>query len=296
MSIQRKLTLTILGISLTAVMLTVMAITAYLIYDMRASKAQELRITAALTGDRNAAALAFLDNERLKSNLEIFRLNPSILTACIYDKQGALAAAYSGESDKTEMIACLKRQRPFIRQYRACFTAATAIEQHGDRVGSVFMAADMREVDAYVQKILIISVIVTLFVLLLTLLLTVHFQRTISRPILELAATAELITINRNYALEANIVSKDETGVLARAFKCHARRGAQARPRADKRQRNARAESFEAHAPARRRESESRGGKRRQERIPAQHVARISHAAACDHQLFFLRHQGIPYE
>ena len=60
MSIKRKLTLMIMGISLAAVILTVMAITTYLIYDLRYSKVQELGITASVIGDRgNSAALAF---------------------------------------------------------------------------------------------------------------------------------------------------------------------------------------------------------------------------------------------
>ena len=47
MSIKHKLTLTIMGISIMAVMLTVLAITTYLIYDLRVSKARELGVTAA---------------------------------------------------------------------------------------------------------------------------------------------------------------------------------------------------------------------------------------------------------
>ena len=56
MSIRRKLTLTMMSISLAAVGLTVAAITSYLIYDMRKEKVTELGVTASLTGDRNRAA------------------------------------------------------------------------------------------------------------------------------------------------------------------------------------------------------------------------------------------------
>ena len=73
--------------------LTVAAITTYLIYDMRKEKVSELAVTASITGDRNSAGLVFLDNAKVQENLEIFRLNPSILSACIYDAQSLLFAS-----------------------------------------------------------------------------------------------------------------------------------------------------------------------------------------------------------
>src|SRR5262245_25090106 len=94
MSIKRRLTLLIMGISLAAVVVTVLAITAYLIYDIRHGKIQELGLTATVTGDRNGAALAFDDVERAQQNLDIFRLSPSIMAACIYNGSGSLFARY----------------------------------------------------------------------------------------------------------------------------------------------------------------------------------------------------------
>jgi signal transduction histidine kinase len=217
MSIKHKLTLMMLGISLAAVLLTVTAITAYLIYDIRAAKAQELEVTAALTGDRNAAALVFLDSERAQRNLEIFRLNPSILVACMYDVKGVLFSSYKVD-ENPDSLTCPQQASDVAIVMPGKLTALREIYQNGEALGKIYVASDTREIDAYVTKIMQISATATLMVFLMTLLLTYYFQRTISGPILELANTAQRITANRDYSLEAKVTNDDETAVLARAF------------------------------------------------------------------------------
>ena len=215
MSIKRKLTMMMMAISLAAVLLTVTAITSYLIYDMRGSKLSELAVTATLAGDRNSAAIAFMDNARARSNLDIFHLNPSIRVACIYDARGKFFAGY--EAQKSDMK-CAPDMRALPGRIAGMFTARQEIRQHDALIGSVFLASDTREIDTYVRKTVDIGIVAALLVFLVTLLLTIYFQRTISGPILELAATAQSITENRDYTLMARTAYADETGVLARAF------------------------------------------------------------------------------
>ncbi len=217
MSIKRRLTLTMLGISLAAILLAVSAITFYLIYDMRESTRQELDVTAAITGDRNSAALVFLDNTRATQNLEIFRLKPAIQIACIYDAQGMLFSAYRTD-DPAAKLACPPEVPAMSKPGPDMLASLRDIEQGGEKVGSTYIVSDTREIDAYVNKIVLISSTVAALVLGITLLLTFYFQRAISGPILELTAIAQSITANRDYNIEASTHYQDETGILARAF------------------------------------------------------------------------------
>lgn len=218
MSIKRKLTLMMVGICLGAVIATVLAITSYLIYDMRSSTAHQLSVTATLTGDRNAASLLFLDNARAQSNLEIFRLDPAIMAACIYDRQGALFASYVTETPSPQMHACPDAAQAVPMSIPEMLIASQDIRQNGEAVGSVFILSDTSEIDSYVHRILLISGTVTLLVFMVTLPLTAYLQRTISEPILELTATAELISEIKDYTLAAKSTYEGETGTLARAF------------------------------------------------------------------------------
>ena len=215
MSIKRKLIMMMIGVSVTAVMLTIIGISAFLIYDVRASKAQELSVTAAITGDRNSAAVLFLDNDRVNRNLEIFRLNPSVAISCIYNDQGQLFAGYQSEGGHME---CPKHAAELKTAMPGMLVAYQDIKQNAQKVGKIYIAADTREVDAYINKILMISALVTLLVCAMVWPITVYLQRTISEPILELAATAQCIAFNQDYSIEAKASYSNEAGVLARAF------------------------------------------------------------------------------
>lgn len=214
MSINRKLTCVIMGITITAVLLTAAAIALYLIYDIRKSTMQTLEMNAAIAGDRNSAALVFLDAERVSSNLEIFRQTPSLLTACVFNTEGAIFASYRRQASSPP---CPNQQALFHADKKT-LSALQEIRQGSTRAGFILLIADTREIDAYMGKICYISLIATSLVLLLTLLFTIYFRRTISGPILELAALAQHVTDTRDYCRESSIQSMDETGKLAQAF------------------------------------------------------------------------------
>jgi len=204
-----------MGISLSAVLLTVATITAYLIYDMRIGKEQELVITAGITGDRNLAALEFMDNAAAHANLEIFRLNPAIQVACIYDAHGALFSNYThGQSS----LSCPLESNLLAMHLPDMLIVKDPILRDQERVGDVYLVSDTREIDTYVHKIMLISGASIALVLALTLLLTSYFQRTISGPILELAQTVQSITTGHDYTMVANTNYPNEPGILAKAF------------------------------------------------------------------------------
>ncbi len=216
MSIKRKLTLTMMIISIAAVMLTAVTIATYLIYDMRISKADELRVSAAVTGDRNSAALIFLDTERAQKNLDLLRLDSSILSTCIYDRTGALFAGYRADTAGPENDCPPSPGHTASHGDR--LTASHNITDGGEVIGTVYMVSDTRAIEAFVKKLLLVAAITVVLVIGISLPLAIHFQRSISAPILELASTAQSITAKRDYSIEARQDYLDETGSLAKAF------------------------------------------------------------------------------
>lgn len=217
-SIKRKLTLMMMSISLTAVLLTVLSITSYQIYDMRISKMQELDITAAVTGDRNSAALNFLDTERAHANLEIFRLSPAILAACIYDAEGKLFAGYKSAQSASQHIACPETRDGIPTPQYGLLSSVQPIRQQEQVIGTTYLVSNTNDIQAFINKIIQIGGTSALAVMGMALLMTVYFQRLISGPILELAETARKITEKRDFSLTARVVNHDETGSLAQAF------------------------------------------------------------------------------
>lgn len=217
MSIKRRLMIIMMGISMTAVILTVTAITVYLIYDIRAAKQQDLAVTAVLTGDRNNAALQFRSKEHGQKNLEIFQHNPAIQLACIYDQTGDLFAGYENPK-ATTITHCPPATADVPVELPHMLTTLQPIGDDATAAGSVFIVSDTRELESYIHKILQISTTTALLVIPVILLLTYYLQRSISRPIRRLANTVQTITREGDYNLEAESNSYDETNTLARSF------------------------------------------------------------------------------
>lgn len=220
-SLKTKLTLMLMSVSLLAVLATVLTISIYLIYDIKTSKQQELSLSAAVAADRNRAAVLFLDKKNARSNLDIYRHNKSILSACVFDKAGAFFASYQS-ANATSGDGCPKtaaQARTYANAHDGNrMFSIEAIRNGKEILGSVYLLSDTRAVDTHVRKIIQISVTVTSLVLAVTLLLAIYIQRMISVPILKLAALSEKIGRTRDFSIDMKLKRKDELGLLSRAF------------------------------------------------------------------------------
>lgn len=216
MSIRRKLTIMTMAISMVAVAIAVTAVTSYLIYDMRQSKIEAVRLIAKIAGDRNSAALAFRTKDSIESSLEIYRQSPSIRAVCIYDDTGALFGEYKQADEKQEF--CLQSFVQLPDGIQDLITVKEKIVQSGSALGSIYVVSDTREIHAYVTKITQISLLVAVITMFLIAFTTVYLSRTLSEAILELTSTIQSITSSRNYSLRAKTHYNDEIGILAKEF------------------------------------------------------------------------------
>lgn len=216
MSIRRKLTLMTMIISMVAVAIAVTAIASYLIYDMRNGKIQSVKLIAKIAGDRNSAALAFRTKDSIQSNLEIYRLSPSIRAVCIYDEAGELFGQYK-PADSTQEL-CSQQFSVLPDTIKDLITVKDNIVQSGSILGHIYVVSDMREIDDYVTKITQIGFVAAVVTMVLISFATVFLSRTLSGAVLELTNTIQSITSSRNYSLRAKTHYNDEIGILAKEF------------------------------------------------------------------------------
>lgn len=217
MSIRRKLTLMTTLISVIAVAIAITAVTLYLIYDMRKSKFESVKLIAAIAGDRNSAALAFGTKENIQNNLEIYRFSPSIRAVCVYNEAGDLFGEYVADV-KSKQEFCLARFSTLPNKIQELITVRDEIRHNGMLLGWIYVVSDTSEIDNYVARITLISAIVICITLVLIFLATFYFSKTLSGPIMELTSTIKSITESKNYTLHAEVDYRDEIGVLASSF------------------------------------------------------------------------------
>lgn len=200
-SIKRHLTYMIMLISTISVLLTTVTISVIGVYNLKNSILEELEVSAKIVGDRNAAALLFRDDELAMQNLGVFEVKQSIIRACLYDDLGQIFARYPS---KEGIITCPSNTRERKTISVNNIEVMKEIKKGEDRIGAMYIESNMQEVEQYIKKQSTIAVLVTFGVILLSFLMAISIQRTISMPILNLAATARAVSQNKDYSIRAH--------------------------------------------------------------------------------------------
>ncbi|MGA2133725.1 MAG: response regulator [Bryobacteraceae bacterium] len=215
-SIKRKL----VGINLlTGTVALLLACATFLTYELltyRAMVTKQLTSLAQIIAHTNTAALLFEDRASATESLAALRAAPNLVAACIYTRDGRpLAVFLRGESRRD-----LPR-RPGPPQARFGDHSLELFEPvvfDRDRIGSVYLKRDLRDLYERLQRYAAILLGVLLMSSAAVLLLSSRLQNVISQPILSLANMAGRVSAERNYALRAPKRGRDEIGILVDRF------------------------------------------------------------------------------
>jgi len=196
-SIKKRLTLLITGISGAAVLLTTIAVTLLGIYHLKESLLEELQETVGIVGQLNQPYIAFQQEEKASENLQkVFSSKSSVLRACMYDVAGKAAASYF--SGAVSEKAC-----PDFAASPDGVSSSRGITTVTNRHLSIILESDLREIDAYVGKQVMIALLVAGAISALAYFIALNMQRTISTPILGLSETARRVSMEKDYSLRA---------------------------------------------------------------------------------------------
>ena len=100
----------------------------------------------------------------------------------------------------------------------ATSTSLATIDFNGQRIGTIYVHASMRELHDQMWRYVNIAAVVMAVSLAASLLLSSRLQRVISVPILKLAEAAERISVERDYSIRVTKFANDELGVLYDQF------------------------------------------------------------------------------
>ena len=181
------------------------------------AKTQDLSASARMVGSNSTAALSFGDAKSGGEVLAALQAKQNVINACIYDKDGRVFAIYSRGAAQSDFS-------PPPAQ-----TEATAIIRHnlvifqpitlkGESIGTIFIEADLTDLNERLTRFLEIDFLVLLVSLAVAFLLSTRLQRVISGPIRELADTASSVSTRENYSVRAIKRGNDEIGLLFDQF------------------------------------------------------------------------------
>jgi len=205
---------------LTTVATLSLAVGAYVIWewiDIREDMVAKLSSHAAVMAESCKAALAFEDADYAQKMLSALSAESSIAYACVCTKEDRVLATYRRDlaDDSPHAIATDEAGVSFGRN---ALNVTSDIVLDGEKTGTILIRADLSELFDELIRHLQITGIILAPLFLITYVLSSRLQKIISKPILDLANTAEVVSKGKDYSVRAYQHGNDEVGSLTKAF------------------------------------------------------------------------------
>jgi len=217
MSIKRKLMLIVMLTSSVALLLACAAFVTYELITFRRTMVRHVSTLADIVGTNCTAALTFDDRRAAEETLAALRAEQHIVSASIYTRDGKVFARYRRGARLEDWAPPMPQEdgHAFGEDHLDLFRR---IVLDGEMIGIVYLQSDLREMHARLQRYVGIVAIVMGASSLVAFALSSKLRRVISAPILHLAATTRVVSVDKNYAVRAVKQSHDELGMLIEAF------------------------------------------------------------------------------
>ena len=178
---------------------------------------KNLEITAGIIGFNSAAAITFDDRKAAAEALTSLDVEPHIVTASIYGRDGILFADYTVPNTISQCTAVSPGEKDY--QFEGGYLVMhKPIRLDGEVIGTLCLQSDLLEMNSAMKRIVTVVALILLVAFSLAMVLSSRLQKIISDPILQLARTAEEISREKNYTIRAQKTTDDEIGILIDGF------------------------------------------------------------------------------
>ncbi len=216
--IRRKLMAVMMFSTSVALLLAGAALLWYELRDFRGNLETNLSAMARITGSNSVAAVAFDDAKAAEETLLALKAESQILGACIYRERGGPFAQYLRKGRGLTFPPAPGADGCTISGDRMIRVSGIFDERERARVGTIYLVADCRGIQARIQSYSGLLGLVLLTSALVALALSATLQRYISAPILRLAGAAKLVSARRDYSIRVPVGADDELGRLIASF------------------------------------------------------------------------------
>jgi PAS domain S-box-containing protein len=184
--------------------------------DARASALRNAMVAADIAAEGCAAALLFDDREAAEQTLEILRVEENVLYAAVWRSDGSkLAAMNRGDAEVSQHSQVPGLGHEFVSN---TLMVTRPIILEADALGVIHLHYDLRPLRARLAEQSLLLLGVMLVATLLAWFVARHLQRHISEPVQRLVETAKAVSVQQDYSLRAEKLSRDEFGDLTEAF------------------------------------------------------------------------------
>ena len=219
-SIRQKLTMMGILASGTAILLACAAFLTYELFAYRGDMIRSLFTQAEIVGTNSASAILFNDEPAAAETLAALKAEPHIVSAGIYTRDNRAFAVY-GRSDKQRAVALRERFADHADGHwfeSDSLILFRKIVFKGETIGTVYIQSDLEEMNARLWQYFVIIFVVFLASSSVALFISSRLQGKLTQPLFHLVETAQTVSREKDYTIRAVTDSKDEMGILVRAF------------------------------------------------------------------------------
>ncbi|MBI5187053.1 MAG: response regulator [Nitrospinae bacterium] len=206
-------------ILLTSSAALLIACAMFIAYDqalLRKNMVRDLSTLAEIIADRSTAAIAFNDPVSAKETLSALSAKQSIVTSCIYEDTGQMFTCYFRGTQKADFPPRPEKDGYIFRDSHLIMFRPIFLEN--ERIGTVYIKADLNELNDILKQNAITAASVLLISFLVAFFLSSRLQRLISGPVLNLVQSAKTVSEKKDYSVRAMKESEDELGLLVDTF------------------------------------------------------------------------------
>src|SRR6202451_3599555 len=217
LSIRHKLTALFLAISGFTALAVSSPMAIYDLVTFRRAVAQNLAVLGDVLAGNSTAALTFHDAESARDVLRALRAEPDVTAAVIYTSDGKPFAKYARDANDSDFIPPVPQAETtqfksgHLVQFRKIVLA-------GETVGTLYIESDLERLHARVRTYAFNLVLTLLITFGLAFVLSPRFQKPIAEPVLSLVETTKAVSGRGDYSIRAEILNRDEFGLLATEF------------------------------------------------------------------------------
>ena len=217
MSIHQKLRAIILLATGLALVAACLAFEGFELVAQRRSMIETHAAVAEILGSSLVSAVLREDGDTTRATLAALAAKPDIVDAAVYGASGQRLAGYT-RADRAGSPLPDRAPADGSDFRYGHMLAVRGIYREGERVGTVFLRSDLRNLRAMVVREATITAAALAACLVVAYFVAALLQRTIGRPILGLVAVAREFSVAQNTRVRAIKYSDDELGVLVDSF------------------------------------------------------------------------------
>jgi signal transduction histidine kinase/CheY-like chemotaxis protein len=183
----------------------------------RSAMASQLSGIAEIVAGTSAAALRFDDAEAATVTLAGLSARPEIVTATLTRPDGRLFARYP-RATVGSMPGPVAGSAASAPVHDGLLRFEHAVRQDGELIGQLTIEADLSNATRDTLASLGVASLTSLLAFAVAMVMATRLQRSISRPLLELAAVADAVANDGDHGRRVVLAQRDEIGELALRF------------------------------------------------------------------------------